>query len=64
MWSGGGAWRDALKFEHGDSGDSSATNWPRVHLGSNVALTGLRHNGRWYDLGQCRGAADHQPDEP
>jgi hypothetical protein len=39
--SGGGAWRDALKFEHGDSGDSSATNWPRVHLGSNVALTGL-----------------------
>jgi hypothetical protein len=38
---GGGAWRDALKFEHGDSGDSSATNWPRVHLGSNVALTGL-----------------------
>ncbi len=37
----GTTWRDALTFENGDSSDSSTTNWPRVHLGSNVALTGL-----------------------
>jgi L-cysteine desulfidase len=37
----GTTWRDALTFENGDSSDSSATNYPRIHLGSNVAFTGL-----------------------
>ena len=39
--SNGTTWRDALTFENGASDNADATNWPRVHLGSNVALTGL-----------------------
>ncbi len=40
----GTAWRDALSFENGDSSDLSTTNWPRVRLGANVALTGLKNS--------------------
>jgi hypothetical protein len=39
--SNGSTWRDALTFENGASNDTDPTNHPRVHLGSNVALTGL-----------------------